>query len=142
MQKLLLGILFITVTIAVFIFFQDGMDFDEFRNLVKSEAGYNSIDCGHIENNEDGLEEAACVEKHVTKKNPFFVSYETPAFDSYASAAFVFQNIGDVTHYSFDSDPSGQGRKDNGRYFTNKCKNPKYVGFNSGGYPRFFECGI
>ncbi len=120
--------------------YKSGIDFDDFRNKVKNTAGINAIDCGQVEISSNQLTTNTCVAESFLRQSPFFGIYKGQGTDSSVATGIAFGVDYKVHFLYFDSDPSGGGKKDNGKISQSECLNAKLGGSVDVDYYDLFSC--
>lgn len=117
-----------------------GIDFNDFRNAVKSTAGNDAIDCGQVEISSSQLSANTCAADSFLKQAPFFAIYKLRGIDSSFASGIAVGKDNIVYFLFFDSDPSGGGKKNNGYISKTECKNAEYLGNADVNYYDLFSC--
>jgi len=117
---------------------RSGMTFEDFQGRVRTDAGRDAESCGEVSIGQSRLEADTCLARAFGNGTDAYAVFRQQGIDSTIIAATVVRD-GEVTFYSFDSDPTGGGAPDNGRVSSRPCLEPTLSGSLEGGLA--FRCG-
>lgn len=114
--------------------------FDDFKNEVRQSSGEGATNCGVVEVGDSQVEANTCVAAAFVNNEAFYAVYELQGIDSSVGAAWSGRSNGEISRWSFDSNPGGGVPAKSSTTTKTLCANPTLSGSLDSGYQDIFTC--
>ena len=104
-----------------------GTTLNDFQDRLQNDAGSEAVACGTLAILDSRLDANICLTQAFSNATSAYALFLEQGIDSQVAQGTVTQN-GNVTFYSFDSDPTGGGATDNGKITSSPCEQPQLSG--------------